>query len=327
VATVAEIPAAETPAAIYPPAFADAPVPMPAVTESAASVPESAPAESRMSSISAAVNAATNVMSAVVRDFERVIAPQSEPPAPAAVEPEAAPVQYEPPSIEAKIEELPAVVASVPEPESAPAEPAKQDESAPAALQPNEYHHQEAIAEQKVEDAVERIEAAQPEEQAPTAAVTPATVEESSATNLEEPVQAAVIANEITSDRASVEADSAESTTAARSESHARAGKKESDIAETTAAAWASWRRIRESGDAKGNAAQSTESKMESQEEASAPKDTAAMAVAAGAEKAPEEGPAAEEDSGDIANIVDSVLADMRPKIVEEISRKMKKKK
>jgi len=50
------------------------------------------------------------------------------------------------------------------------------------------------------------------------------------------------------------------------------------------------------------------------------------MAVAAGAEKAPEEASAPAE-SDEIASIVDSVLADLRPKIVEEISRKMGKKK
>jgi hypothetical protein len=50
------------------------------------------------------------------------------------------------------------------------------------------------------------------------------------------------------------------------------------------------------------------------------------MAAAAGAEKAPEEA-SAESESAAIANIVDSVLADLRPKIFEEISRKMGKKK
>jgi len=55
------------------------------------------------------------------------------------------------------------------------------------------------------------------------------------------------------------------------------------------------------------------------------------MAVAAGAEKSPEESSAASDDAHEsdtegIANIVDSVLAEMRPKIYEEISRKMKKK-
>ena len=99
----------------------------------------------------------------------------------------------------------------------------------------------------------------------------------------------------------------------------ARVHDKEPDS--TTAAAWASWRRIRESGYPKVAA-------EASQQEASAPQDLAAMAVAAGAEKAPEETSSESgSDSAEIASIVDSVLADLRPKIVEEISRKMGKKK
>ena len=85
---------------------------------------------------------------------------------------------------------------------------------------------------------------------------------------------------------------------------------KDSDIAATTAAAWASWRQIRETGThASDPAAQ----------------DSSAMAVAAGAERTPTE--ADESNPEDIAGIVDSVLADLRPKIFEEISRKMGKKK
>lgn len=92
---------------------------------------------------------------------------------------------------------------------------------------------------------------------------------------------------------------------------------KEPDIAETTAAAWASWRRIRESRD--------TTQSRPNNDPNSSPHDSAAMAVAAGAESAPEE--SASQDSGEIANIVDSVLADLRPKIVAEISKKLGKKK
>ncbi len=93
-------------------------------------------------------------------------------------------------------------------------------------------------------------------------------------------------------------------------------GKKESEIAATTAAAWASWRRIRESGDSKPGQASKEPGE-----------DSAAMAVAAGAEHKPEEVKSGDESDPEIANIVDSVLADMRPKIVEEISRKLGKKK
>ena len=52
--------------------------------------------------------------------------------------------------------------------------------------------------------------------------------------------------------------------------------------------------------------------------------ESAAMAVAAGAEKSPEEVTAASSaESKAIANIVDSVLAELRPKIAEEIARKL----
>jgi CheY-like chemotaxis protein len=116
--------------------------------------------------------------------------------------------------------------------------------------------------------------------------------------------------NQIPAERAS-ESQAASHTEAA--DSGARVQDKESDS--TTAAAWASWRRIRESGDPK---------QAPFQQEA--PQDSAAMAVAAGAEKAPEDS-SAESDPAAIASIVESVLADLRPKIVEEISRKMGKKK
>jgi two-component system chemotaxis response regulator CheY len=102
---------------------------------------------------------------------------------------------------------------------------------------------------------------------------------------------------------------------------------KESEIAETTAAAWASWRRIRESGDGKGSSAKAAASKEEKEKEKSAAHDGSAMAVAAGAEKSPEEAAASSDESPELASIVDSVLAGMRPKIVEEISRKLGKKK
>jgi CheY-like chemotaxis protein len=115
----------------------------------------------------------------------------------------------------------------------------------------------------------------------------------------------------------------AERTSAPPADGSGKTADKESDAATTTAAAWADWRRVRESGDPK--AASEAPSP---QQEASAPQDAAAMAVAAGAEKAPEEASAeSESDPAAIASIVDSVLADLRPKIFEEISRKMGKKK
>ena len=90
-------------------------------------------------------------------------------------------------------------------------------------------------------------------------------------------------------------------------------GEKESDMAASTAAAWANWHRSRESGDTEPQQSE-THSKN-------------AMAVAAGAENIPEEAGVDFESDPAIASIVDSVLADLRPKIVEEISRKLGKKK
>ena len=90
-------------------------------------------------------------------------------------------------------------------------------------------------------------------------------------------------------------------------------GSKESDLAATTAAAWADWKRIRETGTPSASAA--------------SPRDVAAMAAAVGAERRPEDVPAGSESDPAIASIVDSVLNDLRPRIVEEISRKLGKRK
>jgi len=89
-----------------------------------------------------------------------------------------------------------------------------------------------------------------------------------------------------------------------------------------TAAAWASWRKIRETGSKSAPAEASVK-----ESEDSLPEDRAAMAVAAGAESKPEEVTGSFDSDPEIASIVDSVLADMRPKIVEEIARKLGKKK
>jgi CheY-like chemotaxis protein len=103
----------------------------------------------------------------------------------------------------------------------------------------------------------------------------------------------------------------------------------ENEIAATTAAAWASWRQIRESGDGKKatGPAKANQQDDDDDDYPAPPPDTAAMAVAAGAEKAAAEAPeGSADDPAAIASIVDKVLADLRPKIAEEISKKLKKK-
>ena len=102
------------------------------------------------------------------------------------------------------------------------------------------------------------------------------------------------------------------------------AEKRESELAASTAAAWANWRQIRNSDEPRAQEQEKARQRDDKVDEAPARVESAAMAVAAGAENRPEDGTAGT-DPGAIASIVDSVLAELRPKIVEEISRKLKK--
>lgn len=102
--------------------------------------------------------------------------------------------------------------------------------------------------------------------------------------------------------------------------------KVDSETVKSTAAAWASWRQVRDiSKD--GETAQTEPREFEAPE--SAPAERNAKAVAAGAEQILQQvSEAAQgEKPADVASIVDSVLADLRPKLMEEISRKMAEKK
>jgi len=98
----------------------------------------------------------------------------------------------------------------------------------------------------------------------------------------------------------------------------------DSDAVKTTAAAWASWRQIRDTS--------KSDQEPQPQDSAapeSAPPDSAALAVAAGAEQALQEASSAAPtgNPSDVASIVESVLAGLRPKLMEEITRKMSEKK
>ncbi len=97
------------------------------------------------------------------------------------------------------------------------------------------------------------------------------------------------------------------------------------EAVKSTAAAWASWRQIRDSSP---SVAAGPEPSKEFEVPQSVPAE-AALAVAAGAEQIPPEASAAapEHNPADVASIVDSVLADLRPKLMAEISRKMAEKK
>ena len=101
--------------------------------------------------------------------------------------------------------------------------------------------------------------------------------------------------------------------------------KPDSEKVKSTAAAWASWRQIRDNRkDGEAVPAQSKEFEVSEAE----PADKAARAVAAGAEQIMQEAAAAPNgDPVDVASIVESVLANLRPKLMEEITRKMAEKK
>jgi CheY-like chemotaxis protein len=103
----------------------------------------------------------------------------------------------------------------------------------------------------------------------------------------------------------------------------------------STAAAWASWRQTRDTrpSDAPSPESQPAEFVETGSAAAEIVPETNAAAVAAGAEHilqavaSADPSPESSNSSHDVASIVDSVLADLRPKLMEEISRKMASKK
>jgi CheY-like chemotaxis protein len=99
------------------------------------------------------------------------------------------------------------------------------------------------------------------------------------------------------------------------------------EVVKNTAAAWANWREAHDTS--RSNDAAQVEPRQFEAPPESLPAETAARAVAAGAEQFLQQTVAAPPSSSpsDVASIVDSVLADLRPKLMEEISRKMAEKK
>jgi CheY-like chemotaxis protein len=260
-----------------------------AATEPVAEVPAT-PAPEAVQTLTEVAHAATDAISAAVKELEAVAASyeQQMTPAPAPQEP-------------------------------APAEKTAEAEAkAPASPEAISDATVEASPAPTVEEAAApKAEAAQPE----VAEIAPEESKaETPAPAVSTPVEG-VRAEESTA--AQVSDVAAPSTSEPASATSADVVNGESDATESTAAAWASWHRTRETGAGSGSA----EPAPKSAEETSPPGDEAARAVAAGAEKTPEEASANSDSDEGIASIVDSVLAEMRPKIYEEISRKMGKKK
>jgi CheY-like chemotaxis protein len=109
-----------------------------------------------------------------------------------------------------------------------------------------------------------------------------------------------------------------------------------SESVKTTAAAWASWRQIRDNStptESPSRESETTGFAKPGSAAAEAHVTETAAAVAAGAEQILQTVAGADptsensKNSSDVASIVDSVLADLRPKLMEEISRKMASKK
>jgi two-component system, chemotaxis family, chemotaxis protein CheY len=274
---------------------------MVAATEPVVSVPAT-PAPETVQSLSEVANAATDAISAAVKELEAVAASYEQQIAPASAVPDLAAPGFAVPDLGAH---EPAPIEKTAEAE------AKSTEPVAAIVEPSPV----AAAEEPAPPAPQT-------EQPEVAHVAPEESEaETLATTAPTPVEEVRVED---SSAANVSEVSAPATSHTASEGTSDAVSGESDASESTAAAWASWHRTRESGAPSAPAAETAQREIE--HEASAPADAAARAVAAGAEKTPEEAAKPESDEG-IASIVDSVLAEMRPKIYEEISRKMGKKK
>jgi two-component system chemotaxis response regulator CheY len=280
-----------------PAATTETPAQADVAAEPVVSIPAN-PAPEAIQTLSDVADAASEAISAAVKELEAVAASYLE--QKASSEPEVVPVEKAAAAAQPAPEAVQAVEASIPEnPIVAAAEPAAEIPSMEAAQPeaPQIEHEKDAVP---VPQGGSETNAVTPELTLP-AIVSEIQAEQTPASQV--PEAAAVTAGE----------------PAARGTGET--AKKEFEIAANTAAAWASWLRIRESGDPKA-------ASPETSQEVEGPQDAAAMAVAAGAENAPEEAsPESGSDPEAIASIVDSVLAEMRPKIYEEISRKMGKKK
>ena len=242
--------------------------------------------------VSEAASAATEAVSPAVKDFETVSAP------------------YVPDTTVASTDSSPSGVS--------------ESISAPEAAQTIEAPSQPTPAAVAEEPGVQTLSS---DPQPSQATYEDRPVEESKIAEVVAPVESAST-SDIPADNTApeqVSSDAIPATTGESAVKNAQDGhEKESEIAATTAAAWASWRRVRESSDTSSRQTEPSQN----QDSSSDSHDAAAMAVAAGAENSPEEAKAFSDDSDPaIASIVDSVLADLRPKIVEEISRKLGKKK
>ncbi len=318
--TPAPVPVEVAPDNLQPEIAAEAPVVDTATAvptpEPVSEAPAPSPVPEPVSPAIEDVPVAAESVSPVVKEFETVTPREPEP------SPVVAESALEPPTPAAPVEacaaEIPAAVSSNDEVSAAetgvaqPADAAARVEPAVEAAPATSFTQPEVATDEP---------AAQPEPVPEVVASAPAFTETPAPETIQAEASPEVPVAEAPESHLSQESVEPASTAVTKETSGGLSdmAKKESEIAATTAAAWASWRRIRENADGK--------SVEHADRESDTPRDEAARAVAAGAEKAPEEASGESEVTPEIANIVDSVLADLRPKIVEEISRKLGKKK
>ena len=351
-ATVAEAPSPEpaAPAAVDTPAAAAESVAVaPAMAEPVAVVVPESPIAAEPAPVAQHESVLAQALSAVAQAVKEAVgigspepAATTEPPAPVAAEP--APAQEPETAKEiAAQSEAPAPQANEP---AAVAVPETQAAEIPADTSP-QPSRVEPVTEEKQQEENEDKAGAKPEPVAAETTVAPEATAEfrdreqdyqdntlivASSSHIAAALAEAFEGKAKESQSAAELAPPVAESSAVRSDSATggvgdMAEKRESEAA----AAWASWRQIRESSHQKPASKGSAKSKQQDEDEDEYPEpspDRAAMAVAAGAEKAPEEAPAAPgPDAKSIASIVDSVLADLRPKIVEEIAKKLNEKK
>ena len=296
-----------------PATVAEAPVPEPVLTQDASEIP-AGPAPEAAQPLVAVSEAATEVISAAVKELEAVAAKY---------EAEQNAVTVEPGVDKALKAEAPESPMADPDPKT------NAEENVGAKVEEKvEAKAEEApeLPAQTTEPQIEEVAQAAPAseivaEEAATQVVAPEVQgnPESEKASLLTEASEATVKSEVSEDKSEdVPTPPVPVSSASTAGGTDEMAKRESE----TAAAWASWRKIRETGSSKP--VQSEETAKETEE---APEDKAAMAVAAGAESNPAEVTSSLDSDPEIASIVDSVLADMRPKIVEEIARKLGKKK
>jgi CheY-like chemotaxis protein len=285
------------------PAIASTPEPAEVSTPLAAAPaePETLRASAAAESVSAAVNEPESMVSSCATQSPAFVEPSRvlppEPSAAATTETEATP-------------EAPLMAASEIPTETPKSESAERLET-PAAP--------EAPIEERLEPAVQTADA--PPAQGPGAEATEKTAPVMAPAAKETSAESSPVVEEVSAKVEEKEIEAREKDTPEPlAEPVADARHQEPDLAAATAAAWASWKLVHRSSEENDRSPASSAAGDSTQP------DTAAMAAAVGGNNSVEEKPADLASDPDVASIVESVLADLRPKIVLEISRKLGKK-